>query len=283
MAFLLNEIIKIVELTPYPRPALLSGGEKEEACERLLRFLLRERGMIAAFSATYEKKRALVRGYMNERSALPVPKEILELQDALFWTESTERGIVDVESIAYGAHGIGHFHGDICRLNADAIVNAANSSLLGCFRAGHNCIDNVIHSHAGMQLRDDCAKIVAAQGEETRGEAAITRAYNLPGKYVLHAVGPIVFHEVTDRDRAELRSCYLYCLDLCEEMGLSSVAFCCLSTGMYNFPRETAAEIATGTVLNWKLRRPESKLKVIFDTFLEGDAKIYADILRMME
>lgn len=283
MGLTLSEVKGLIDLTPYPRPELLDEAGKAEASETLLRFLLRERGMIAAFSAAYEKKRALVRGYMNERAPLPVPADILKVQDALFWTESMERGIVDVQTLSYNEHGMGHWQGDITRLKADAIVNAANSSLLGCFRAGHNCIDNAIHSFAGMQLRDDCAKIVAAQqSEEESGEAKLTRAYNLPATYVLHTVGPMVFHEVTERNRAELRSCYLSCLDLCEEAGLSSVVFCCVGTGVFNFPREAAAEIATGTVMGWKLRHPESKLKVLFDTFLDADAAIYSEILKMM-
>lgn len=282
MGLSVSETEKLISLAPYPRPALLQDGEKAEACETLLRFLLRERGMIAAFSATYEKKRTLVRGYMNERPALPVPPEILKIQDAMFWTESVQRGIVDVGSLSYNEHDIGHWQGDITRLNADAVVNAANSSLLGCFRAGHHCIDNAIHSFAGMQLRDDCAKIVAAQGEAVSGEAVLTRAYNLPSRYVLHTVGPMVFHEVTDADRAALRSCYLSCLNLCEEAHLSSVAFCCVATGVFNFPRAEAAEIASGTVLNWKLRHPESKLKVVFNTYLDEDAAVYNDILKML-
>lgn len=278
-----SEISKIVDLSPYPRPDVLNAEQKAESCEKLLRFLLRERGMIAAFSATYEKKRSLVRGYMNERAALPVPADLLALQDELFWTESVERGMVEVDSIAFNEQGIGHYQGDIVRVAADAIVNAANSSLLGCFRAGHACIDNAIHSAAGMQLRDDCAKIIAAQqSEEHCGDAKITCAYNLPAKYVLHTVGPLVLREATQADRAALRSCYLSCLDLCEEAGIQSVAFCCVSTGVFNFPREEAAEIATGAVLNWKLRRPENKLKVIFNTYLDADAKIYDDILCMM-
>ena len=277
-----QEFANIVNLTPYSRPALLSPEEKDEACDTLLKFLLKERGMIAAFSASYEKKRALIRGYMNERPAVPIPDEILKIQDALFWTESVERGIEDVAAFPYSEHGIAHYRGDICKLNADAIVNAANSALLGCFRAGHRCIDNTIHSFAGMQLRDDCAKIVAAQGEAHAGETIVTRAYNLPSKFVLHTVGPIVFHDVGEIDRAALRSCYLSCLNLCEQAGLSAVAFCCIATGIFNFPHDEAAEIATGTVLNWKLRHKDSKLKVIFNTYLEEDARIYSDILRMM-
>lgn len=273
-----------LDLTPYPRPEPLKDeNEKTTILDTLLKFVLRERGMIAAFSATYEKKRELFRGYMNEREALPVPQEILSLQDRLFWTETLERGIVDVGALARYPLGISLFEGDITRLNADGIVNAANRTLLGCFLAGHNCIDNVIHSRAGMQLRADCAKIIALQRqEEETGDAKITRAYNLPSKYVLHTVGPMVGRKVTSAESALLRSCYLSCLDLAESMKLNSLAFCCVSTGVFNFPGEEAAEIATGAVVSWKLKHPESLLNVIFNTFLKKDTEIYQNILKMI-
>ncbi len=270
----------VVDLAPYLRPELLSEGEKGAATDTLLKWLLRERGLIAAFSATPEKKRALVRGYMNERPAHPVPHEILALQDRLFWTESTERGIVDPASFEQ-KNGISLWQGDIRRLAADGIVNAANKGLLGCFLPNHNCIDNVIHSAAGMQLRDDCAKLIAAQGrEEECGDCKLTRAYNLPAGYVLHTVGPMVRREVTEEDRALLRSCYTACLDTAQEAGLASVAFCCISTGVFSFPQEEAAEIATGAVLRWKMRHPECAIHVIFNTFLERDTAIYRNILQ---
>ncbi len=274
---------RVINLDPYPRPALITGEEKTEACNALLKFLLKEQGLIAAFNATYERKRELVRGYMNRRAAVPVPADILALQDSLFWTETVERGIVSPEEIAAPKYGIGMWQGDISRLAADAVVNAANRSLLGCFVPGHGCIDNVIHSFAGMQLRDDCAKLIAAQRqEEASGDAKITRAYNLPSKYVIHTVGPMVGRGLTEEDRAELRSCYISCLNLAEEAGLSSIAFCCIATGVFNFPHEEAAEIATGAVVNWKLRRTESKLKVIFNTYLPRDTEIYQNILKMI-
>lgn len=277
------ETARVVSLDPYPRPALLSEEEKNAACDTLLRFLLREQGLIAAFSAPYDKKRALIRSYMNRRPAHPVPPEILACQDALFWTESVQRGIVLPEDIPTGPLGVGLWEGDITRLATDCIVNAAKKSLLGCFLPEHNCIDNVIHSHAGMQLRDDCAKIVAAQrAEEECGEAKITRAYNLPSVYVLHTVGPMVGREVTDEDRAQLRSSYISCLDLAAEAGLSSVAFCCISTGVFNFPHAEAAEIATGTVVNWKMRHPDEVPKVIFNTYLKEDTEIYRNILKYL-
>lgn len=249
----------------------------------LLKFLLRERGLIAAFSAGYEKKRSLVRGYMNVRNPLPVPEEILAVQDRLFWTESVERGVVDASALTEIKEGVSLWQGDITRLAADGIVNAANKSLLGCFLAGHDCIDNVIHSAAGMQLRRDCARIISAQGrEEECGEAKITRAYNLPSGYVLHTVGPMVGSAVTDAQRAQLRSCYNACLDLAEEAKLKSIAFCCISTGVFNFPREEAAEIAAGAVIGWKLKHRESRVKIVFNTFLPEDTKIYRNILGMI-
>ena len=273
-----------IELTPYPRPEpLLTAEEKAEACDMLLRFLLRERGMIAAFSASYEKKCALVRNYMNERQALPIPEDILACQDRLLWTMSLERGIEDVNQIPEIKYGISLWQGDITRLNADGIVNAANSALLGCFLPGHACIDNVIHSYAGMQLRRDCARIMAQQGtEEDVGDAKITRAYNLPSKYVLHSVGPRVGREVTEEQKMQLKSCYTSCLNLAEEMNLSSIAFCCISTGVFNFPRAEAAEIAAGAVVSWKLRRPHCKMTIIFNTFLKEDTEIYNNILKFI-
>lgn len=278
----LSESANVIDLSPYPRPELLGEDACADACGALLKYLLRERGMIAAFSATYERKRALVRGYMNERPAHPVPADILALQDALFWTESVRRGIVQADSLPESKPGIALWEGDITRLAADGIVNAANKGLLGCFIPNHNCIDNVIHSAAGMQLRNDCAKLIAAQGrEEDCGDCKLTRAYNLPSKYVLHTVGPMIWRTVGEEERAQLRSCYISCLNTAQDEGLSSVAFCCISTGVFNFPREEAAEIAVGAVLNWKMRNPESRLKVIFNTFLEADTQIYRNILSL--
>lgn len=283
MGLSFEETKKIVRLTPYPRPALLSEEEKGEACDRLLKFLLKEQGLIAAFNATYGKKRELVRGYMNKRAAVPVPSDILALQDSLFWTENSERGVVSADDIPEIKYGVCLWEGDIARLAADGIVNAANKSLLGCFLPGHNCIDNVIHSFAGMQLRDDCAKLIAAQRqEEACGEAKITCAYNLPAKYVLHTVGPMVGRGPTEEERAQLRSCYVSCLNLAEEAGLGSVAFCCISTGVFNFPHEDAAEIATGAVMNWKIRHRGSKMKIIFNTYLPQDTEIYRNILKFI-
>ena len=270
----------VIDLAPYPRPEPLDAAGVREATDTLLKWLLRERGLIAAFSASVEKKRALMRGYMNERPAHPVPADMLAVQDRLFWTESLERGIVQTDEIPE-RDGVSLWQGDIRRLAADGIVNAANKGLLGCFLPNHNCIDNVIHSAAGMQLRDDCAKLIAAQGhEEECGDCKVTRAYNLPAKYVLHTVGPMVRREVTEEDRALLRSCYISCLEAAEELCMKSVAFCCISTGVFSFPQAEAAEIAAGAVMRWKVRHPESGLRVIFNTFLDSDTAIYRNILK---
>lgn len=284
MGLSFSEYKDIIDLSPYPRPEPY-GSEEElsEACDQLLHFLLYEKGIIAAFSASYENKRESVRRYMNTRAAHPVPADILAVQDRLFWSETLRRGVADIGECREYGHGIFLWEGDITRLNADAIVNAANKTLLGCFLPGHNCIDNLIHSRAGMQMRNDCAKIMAQQGRsEECGDTKVTRAYNLPSRYVFHTVGPMILRDVTEEQRAQLRSCYHSVLNQAEEMGLKSVAFCCLSTGVFNFPREEAAEIATGTVLNWKLRHPESGLKVIFDTYLKEDTEVYAHILDMI-
>ena len=284
MGLACEEYRREFDLTPYPRPALVeSEEEKMERCDRILKFLLRERGMIAAFSSTYQRKRGVIREYMNTRNPLPVPFDVLADQDALFWTESVERGIVQADDIPEIKYNIAHWQGDITRLQADAIVNAGNTSLLGCFLPGHNCIDNVIHSAAGMQLRADCARLIALQGhEEEIGDAKLTRAYNLPAKYVIHTVGPRVGREVTAEQRSQLRSCYNSVFDLAEEAGCKHVAVCCVSTGVFNFPREEAAEIAAGAAVNWKLRHKDSEMKIIFDTFLDADAKVYENILKMI-
>ena len=280
--YTLGSYVSAVDLTPYARPETLPPEACAAATDALLKYLLRERGLIAAFSATQEKKRALVRGYMNERPAHPIPPEIVALQDGLFWTESVSKGIVSMDELTFNAQGMALWEGDITRLAADGIVNAANRGLLGCFLPNHACIDNVIHSAAGMQLRDDCAKIIAAQGhEENVGDCKITRAFNLPSKYVLHTVGPMIRREVGENERAQLRSCYLACLDAAEAAGLKSVAFCCIATGVFSFPREEAAEIAVGAVLRRKMRRPDAP-KVVFNTFLPEDTAIYRNILSMI-
>ena len=169
---------------------------------------------------------------------------------------------------------------DITTLAADAIVNAANSQMLGCFVPCHGCIDNAIHTYAGVQLRMECAHLMAEQkGEEPTGRAKITKAYNLPCRYVLHTVGPIIYGPITQTDRGLLASCYRSCLSLAANNGLNSVAFCCISTGEFHFPNEVAAEIAIQTVREWQLQNPD-KIEVIFNVFKDSDYAIYKRLLQ---
>ncbi len=170
------------------------------------------------------------------------------------------------------------WRGDITRLKVGAIVNAANSAMQGCFYPNHGCIDNAIHTFAGVQLRQDCAAIMQAQGtpEET-GKAKITRAYNLPSDYVLHTVGPIITGELTQHDRDLLRDCYRSCLELAEENSIESVAFCCISTGEFHFPNDEAAKIAVETVREFLQKNKE--IKVIFNVFKELDEQLYRSLL----
>ena len=169
--------------------------------------------------------------------------------------------------------------GDITRLKVDAIVNAANSGMTGCYVPGHRCIDNCIHTFAGVQLRSACARLMAKQGhEEPTGQAKLTPAFNLPCRYVLHTVGPIVTGRVTARDRALLASCYRACLTKAAEAGLESIAFCCISTGVFCFPNEDAAEIAVQTVKEF-LQTPTTIKKVTFNVFKDLDKEIYTRLL----
>lgn len=175
--------------------------------------------------------------------------------------------------------GLYLWQGDITTLAVDAIVNAANSGMTGCYIPCHGCIDNAIHTYAGVQLRLECARIMAGQrGEEPVGQAKITKAYNLPCRYVLHTVGPMIEGTVTKTDREQLSGCYRSCLDLAAANGLHSVAFCCISTGEFHFPNELAAQIAIETVQDWQQRNPD-KIEVIFNVFKDSDRELYKRLL----
>ena len=239
------------------------------------------RAQASAFPTDMAAQRRLLRSLMNVRPPKPLRPDFLAAQDALLGAEREERGVVDAEALPVTEQHprIAVWQGDITRLRADAIVNAANSALLGCFHPCHGCIDNAIHSAAGLQLREECNAIMTAQGRpEPNGRAKLTRAYNLPARYVLHTVGPIIYGRVTRRDREELAACYRSCLELAAERGLESVAFCCISTGEFHFPNEEAAGIAVETVKEF-LRQNRSVRKVIFNVFKDIDAKIYRDLL----
>ena len=226
-------------------------------------------------------QRRLLRSLMNLRPPMPLSAGFLAAQDGLLGAEREEKGVVEAEGLpASASHPqIALWQGDITRLRADAIVNAANSALLGCFCPCHGCIDNAIHSAAGLQLREACRRLMAAQGgPEPAGRAKLTEGYNLPARYVLHTVGPTVRGAVTPEDRTELASCYRSCLELAAENGLKTIAFCCISTGVFHFPNQEAAEIAVKTVTDF-LQAPSSVQRVIFNVFQDTDKQIYRGLL----
>ena len=227
-------------------------------------------------------QRRLLRSLMNVRPPIPLDPAFLKVQDELLSAEREEKGVVDAMTLptVKSDHRLAIWQGDITRLKADAIVDADNSALLGCFVPCHGCIDNAIHSAAGLQLRDACAEIMRAQGHpEPAGRAKLTCAYNLPARYVLHTVGPIVGRWVTWKDRRELAACYRSCLALAAEHGLRSVAFCCISTGEFHFPNQEAAEIAVRTVREFLEQQTTSVERVIFNVFKDLDAAIYRRLL----
>lgn len=223
----------------------------------------------------------LLRSLFNVRPPYPASKEFLEIQDEYLTEAIRQRGIVDAGKLPTSKANdkISLWQGDITTLRCDAIVNAANSALLGCWQPCHSCIDNIIHSLSGIQLRIKCNEIMQAQGhEEKTGRAKITPAYNLPCKYVLHTVGPIISGPLRGRDCELLAGCYQSCLELAAANGLHSVAFCCISTGVFHFPQEKAAQIATDTVLHF-LKTESSIQQVIFNVFTDRDLAIYQRLL----
>lgn len=224
-------------------------------------------------------KRRLLRSLMNVRPPVPASEEFLKVQDAYLQERHAERGVTEPENLTPVQPGIYLWQGDITTLAADAIVNAANSRMLGCFVPCHGCIDNAIHTYAGIQLRMECARIMAGQRkEEATGKAKITKAYNLPCRYVLHTVGPIIYGTVTKTDCELLAGCYRSCLKLAAAYGLKSVAFCCISTGEFHFPNELAAEIAIQTVRTWQ-QQNSNRIEVIFNVFKDSDYEIYKRLL----
>ena len=259
--------------------------DRREQVQYLNQTLLAEmpqyREQAESFPADEISQRRLLRSLMNVRPPMPLAPEFLEVQDALLSTEREEKGVVDGDALppTAGDPRLVLWQGDITRLRADAIVDADNSALLGCFAPCHSCIDNAIHSAAGLQLRDECSRLMEQQGRpEPTGQAKLTGGYNLPARYVLHTVGPIIHGRVTPQDRELLASCYRSCLKLASEHELRSVAFCCISTGEFHFPNQEAAQIAVQTVKEF-LQAPMTVRKVIFNVFKDIDANIYDDLL----
>lgn len=230
---------------------------------------------------TIHDKYEIYRGYVNLRTAMKASEEFLQLQDEVLKALIVQDGITSIDDLTPIQPQLYEWQGDITTLEVDAIVNAANSDLLGCTQANHNCIDNTIHTRSGVQLRFACQQIMDEQGRrEPIGRAKITRAYNLPSQYVIHTVGPFIApgQALTPMKEELLKSSYLNCLKIADAYHLQSIAFCCISTGEFNFPNEPAARIAYQTVKDY-LKESQSAIKVIFNTYLDIDHNLYQTIL----
>lgn len=239
-----------------------------------------------------EEKKNIIRSLMNIRMPGRLSDELTNLQDEYLQEERNAKGIVKLEDIptikdafdssSACADKISLWQGDITRLKVGAIVNAANSQMLGCFVPCHRCIDNAIHSAAGMQLREECSHIMSRRRsmygrdyEEPTGTATLTSAYNLPCEYVIHTVGPIVYGRLNDKLCQDLQNCYENVLQCCLEHGIRSVAFCCISTGEFHFPNEKAAEIAWKTVTAFLEKHGDCMERIIFNVFKDSDLELY--------
>lgn len=244
----------------------------------------------------YSDKRNLLRALMNVRMAGNIDKEFLEVQNKFLSKEVKEKGVITLDKIETVDNELGRakdnnlneklgkisiWQGDITTLAVDAIVNAANSELLGCFVPCHRCIDNAIHSQAGIELREECFELMKEQGHlEETGKAKITKGYNLPAKHVIHTVGPIVYNGLTESLRNDLKSSYKSCLELMVENNLRTIAFCCISTGEFHFPNGEAAKIALKTVLEFLEENREKVDRIIFNVFKDIDKEIYSDLIK---
>ncbi len=256
---------------------------QEEKRRWLIQYLLRESKAYKKIQILDDEReqKDLLRSLMNVRMPMAVGKDFLEIQDSYLQVENASLGYVSLDDMTPSKKDDRLFiwQGDITRLSIDAIVNAANSQMLGCFQPLHSCIDNIIHTKAGVELRLKMNEIMEAQGhEEPTGQAKITPAYNLPCKYVLHTVGPIVQGPLTKNHEELLASCYKSCLDVAKGHDVRSIAFCCISTGVFMFPNQRAAEIAVETVRNW-LDETGSDMKIIFNVFKDNDLEIYYNLL----
>ena len=247
----------------------------------LIKSLLQERTEYRdiSISADIEQQKQLLRALMNVRAPQQIGKEFLRIQDEYLKYEIAAKGITDVAELTPVQQGIYLWQGDITTLKCDAVVNAANSGMTGCYIPNHRCIDNAIHTFAGMQLRLICDNLMEQQGyPEPAGGAKITPAFNLPSRYVLHTVGPVISGKVKKHERELLASCYRSCLELAAKNKLESVAFCCISTGEFHFPNELAAEIAVQSVKEF-FRLQTGVKKVIFNVFKDLDKNIYQKLL----
>lgn len=268
---------------------------EDENLEFLIQYLMYESKEVLNLESRFLDRHMLLRALMNIRMPSPITKEFLEVQDEYLRQIALKKGIISWDSIptideslgsiAKHSNKISLWQGDITRLRVDAIVNAANSQMLGCFSPCHSCIDNAIHTAAGLQLREECSEYMKSKRRlsptyvEPTGSAMVTGGYNLPSKYVIHTVGPIVNGELTSKHKEELKSSYISCLNQAIDNGIKSIAFCCISTGVFGFPKKEAAIIAIETVRNFIEQHHDLIDKVIFNVYGDSDNKIYIEEL----
>lgn len=255
--------------------------DQTEKRKYLIRELIKEQPRYRDIEvpADTQGQRRLLRGLFNVRLPGEIGEVFLKVQDEYLAEATQEKGVTDLSELEPIEDGIYIWQGDITTLRCDAIVNAANSGMTGCYVPCHGCIDNCIHTYAGIQLRNACAELMQRQGcEEPTGRAKITPGFNLPCRYILHTVGPIITGELRAEDEELLASCYRSCLELAEENGVKSIAFCCISTGEFHFPNRRAAEIAVQTVWDYR-RENNSEIEVIFNVWKDIDYDIYRELL----
>ncbi|PKG24690.1 protein-ADP-ribose hydrolase [Niallia nealsonii] len=294
----LKEYASLIDLNNPYQPSFFYVNQSEKNLKELIESLLKENEDLkdVEIPQEYKGKRSLLKAILNTREPNPFDSTFLQKLDSLLQTELKEKSVVEVEELEMVSDLVLEnpfnqsdkfilWQGDITQLHADAIVNAANKYMLGCFQPLHACIDNVIHSAAGPQLREDCNTIMSTQEElEKTGGAKITRGYNLPAKFVLHTVGPIVPKgtELTEKQREELASCYVSCLELANEIAeIKTIAFCAISTGVFGFPKPEAANIAVRTVNDWLNTHSHHFEKIIFNVFSDEDYKEYFKVFQI--
>lgn len=251
---------------------------QNERLHFLLDYLIKEKYPDIKIPSETSEQKSLLRALMNVREPKPISEDFLKVQDEYLRQETARKGITDANTLALVRDRICIWQGDITTLKCGAIVNAANHAMLGCFVPCHGCIDNAIHTYAGVRLRLECNKLMYGQKhEEKTGHAKITKAYNLPCEYIIHTVGPIVRDAPTARDCELLKSCYAECIKTADENNIKSIAFCCISTGEFRFPNEKAAEIAVDTVM--ECLKTSAAERVIFNVFKDRDREIYERLL----
>lgn len=268
-------------------PVIKTGMTKEACVDELLYFFQEYTGRLTPHlpHETYQEKRRVLHGVLNMLPPNSADTDAMAILDTLLQEEFQTKSILAPKSLSadfkIGKTSVVLWRGDITTIATDAIVNAANNALLGCFQPLHACIDNAIHTASGLQLRDDCNAIMQFQGEkEPTGNAKITRAYNLPSKYVLHTVGPIVQGNVLRHHQGLLANCYESCLEISTKVGdISSIAFCCISTGVFGYPPEEAAKVAFEAVRQWLTKNEHDFERIVFNVFSEKDYNIYKALI----